>query len=192
MWTGWDDPDLTEKGKEEAKNTGESLADIHFDFAYTMALKRAKKTLDIIKLVLGREDLPTTVSKSLNERNYGIYTKRNKWEVKKEVGEEEFKKIRRGWNHNIPDGETLKQVYEREIPYFQSNILPQLKAGKNVIVCSSGNATRALAKYLENILDHDISNFEIKTGEALVYEIDGEGKVVHKESRSKNENTGMQ
>lgn len=188
-WTGWDNPSLTDKGIEQAKKTGESLKDIKFDFAYASALDRAIETFHNMEPEMGQK-IPLTVDKRLNERNYGVYTKKNKWEVQKEVGDAEFQKIRRGWDHPIPEGESLKQVYEREIPYFTEIIMPQVKSGKNVVIVSSGNAMRAIVKYLENISDDNISSLEFGLGEAYVYTIDENGKVTNKEIRSSNENKG--
>jgi len=189
MWTGWDNPKLTPEGILEAKQAGEHLKDIHFDAAYTSVLIRAKETLDEI-LKITNQTPPVTENKALNERNYGDYTRRNKWEIKKEIGDEAFHKLRRSWDFPIPNGESLKQVYTREIPYFESEILPIVKTGKSVIIVSSGNALRALVKYLENIPDDKIAELEIGTGEVYVYEIDENGKVLHKEIRSSNPNSG--
>lgn len=189
LWTGWTDIPLVESGILEAKRTGEELQDIKFDYAYSSALIRAKQTLEEIFKVTG-QSLPIIESKALNERNYGDYTGKNKWEVKKEIGEEEFKELRRGWNYPIPNGESLKEVFEREIPYFQDEIEPKLKNGKNVIIASSGNALRAIVKYLEDISEEKIAGLEIGTGEAFVYEVDESGRVVNKEIRGKNESRG--
>ncbi len=184
VWTGWDDPPLSKKGVDEAKKAGESLTDISFDVAFTSPLKRAKQTLSEIKTVLNIHQIPTIEDTALNERNYGIYTGKNKWEVQKQLGEEEFKKLRRSWDYPIPNGESLKQVYERIIPYYKSTILPYLTSGKNVLVSSSGNTLRALVKYLENIQDNAIATLEIPTGEAYVYQINNQGSIPHKEIRS--------
>lgn len=186
LWAGWDNPPLTQKGIEEAQKTADSLKDIHFDFGYTSDLKRANDTLEEIKKGIGQTDLHTIVSAAIKERNYGDFTAKNKWEVKKQLGDEEFLKLRRSWDYPIPNGESLKQVYERVIPYYQSEILPKLEQDKNIILSSSGNALRSLVKYLENIPDDQISKLEIGTGEAYIYDIDTNGKVVSKEIRAAN------
>ncbi len=186
IWAGWDDPALTPEGEEEAKRAGEALQDIHFDAGFTSVLKRAKDTLEIIKQKINQPDLPTTENKAVNERNYGDFTRKNKWEVKQQLGEEEFLKLRRSWDYPVPNGESLKQVYERVIPYYAEQILPLLKEGKNVIIASSGNALRALVKYLDIVPDEEISKLEIGTGEAYVYKIDQQGKVISKEVRAEN------
>ena len=188
-WAGWDNPPLAPEGFDEAKKTGETLQDINFDYAYNSALIRAQQTLDVILKIINQNP-PITNSQFLNERNYGDFTAKNKWEIKKQLGDEEFQKLRRSWDYPITNGESLKQVYEREIPYYTSEIEPKLKDGKNIIICSSGNALRALVKLLENVPDDQIASLEIGTGEAYVYQIDETGKVTSKEIRGKNPDSG--
>jgi 2,3-bisphosphoglycerate-dependent phosphoglycerate mutase len=189
LWTGWRDIPLAPKGIEEAKTTGEQLKDIHFDVAYTSALIRAQQTLNEILKVAGQTP-PIEKSEALNERDYGDYTEKNKWDIQKEVGEEEFQRIRRSWDYPPPNGESLKMVYERAVPYFEAEILPKLKSGNNIIIAAHGNSLRALVKYLENISETDIASLEIGTGEAYVYTLDENGKVTNKEIRGVNENKG--
>lgn len=189
LWTGWDDPELNKKGIEDAKAAGEHLKDIHFDEGYISDLKRHKETLDIILQTINQPNVHITVSNALKERNYGDFTAKNKWEVKKKVGDAEFLKIRRGWDYPLSNGESLKQVYDREIPYYESTILPQLKEGKNVIIAGSGNNLRALVKYLEDIPDNQISKVQIAPGEIYIYEINNLGEVTHKEIRNHQELT---
>jgi 2,3-bisphosphoglycerate-dependent phosphoglycerate mutase len=190
IWTGLNDINLNDEGRAEARRAGEALRDVKIDKAYTSALKRAQQTLDEIKSVLGLENLPTVQSAAINERDYGDLAKKNKWKIKEEYGEEQFNKWRRGWDEKIPHGETLKDVYNRAVPYFKETILPDLLAGKNVIITAHGNSLRALVKYLENIPEADIAKLEIGTGEIYLYEIDKEGKVVSKEVRAANEMKG--
>ena len=175
IWTGWTDIPLSEKGKEEARIAGERSKNFSIDLAYTSPLIRAKQTLDEIKNVLSLEDLFTIENQALTERNYGIYTGKNKWDVQKELGEEKFQKIRRGWDSPIPSGETLKDVYNRVVPYYESEILPKLKMGKNVLIVAHGNSLRALVKYLENMSDEDVEKLEIPTGESKVYTVNSSG-----------------
>ncbi len=186
IWAGWEDPDLAPEGVDQAQKTGKELSDIHFDYAYSSDLKRATHTLDEIKLQINQPDIPTTIDKAIRERNYGDYTHKNKWQVKEEMGEEEFQKLRRSWDYPPPNGESLKMVHDRIVPYYESEILPKLRTGKNVIVSSSGNALRALVKYLENIPDEKVVDLEIGTGEAFVYVLDETGKIVNKEIRGEN------
>ncbi|OGH16157.1 MAG: hypothetical protein A3C30_02810 [Candidatus Levybacteria bacterium RIFCSPHIGHO2_02_FULL_40_18] len=189
LWTGWDNPPLSEEGFEQSQKTGAELTDIKFDFAYSSDQIRSVQTIEEI-FKATNQNIPIVQDATIRERNYGTYTRKNKWEVQKEIGDEEFKKLRRGWDYPIPNGESLKQVYEREIPYFRQEIEPKLKEGKNVIIASSGNALRALAKYLENISDEQISEVEIGTGEAYVYTMNERGEVVTKEIRGTNPNRG--
>lgn len=179
LWTGWTDIGLSEKGEKQARLVGEKLKGFQIDVAFTSTLIRAKQTLEEIKNVLGI-DVPTIESKALNERDYGIYTGRNKWEIKKTVGEKQFQKIRRGWNTEIKNGESLKDVFERTIPYYQTEILPKLISGKNVLIVAHGNSLRALTKYLENISNGDISKLEIAVGEVDIFELDSNGNVTSK------------
>lgn len=183
VWTGWTDVDLSPKGHEEARQAGEALKDIHFDLAYTSTLKRAKNTLLEIEKVIGQTDLTATESSALNERNYGDLTGKNKWEVKAQVGEEEFQKIRRSWDYPPPNGESLKMVYERVVPYYESEILPKLKEGNNIIIAAHGNSLRALIKYLDHISDEDIPSLELATGGIYVYQLDQNGTILSKDIR---------
>jgi len=182
IWTGWQDPPLSQKGMEEAKQAGELLRDIRFDLAYTSDLLRAQQTLSEIKKTLGAE-ISTIETLTLRERNYGDYTGKNKWEIEKELGEDGFKKLRRGWNVPIPNGETLMDVYNRVVPYYKSAILPHLKRGENILVSAHGNSLRALVKYLDGLTDSEVENLEIATGEIIIYQIDENGKVTSKEIR---------
>jgi 2,3-bisphosphoglycerate-dependent phosphoglycerate mutase len=192
LWTGWRDVPLSPEGIAEARRAGELLRDIPFDIAYTSALTRAQQTLEEIKRVLGREDLPTVTDPALNERDYGDLTGKNKWKILEEYGEEQFLKWRRSWDYPVPGGETLKDVYARVVPYYQREILPQLREGRNVLIAAHGNSLRALVKYLENIPDDEISKLEIGTGEVYVYQVDPEGRIVSKEIRAVNPNRGRQ
>ena len=188
QWTGLTDVALTEEGREEARRAAKTLEDIDLHRAYTSKLTRAKHTLDEIVTHLGRHGVERSEHAELNERDYGELTGKNKWQVKEEYGEEKFMAWRRSWDHPVPGGETLKDVSERVLPFYEQHILEDLKAGKNVIVAAHGNSLRALIKYLENVADEDAHKVEIMTGEVLVYEIDDNGKMIKKEVRLTNEN----
>ena len=180
IWTGWTDISLSEKGKVEARSAGRALKGVKIDIAYSSPLIRAKQTLDEIKKILGRENLAVIENKALNERDYGIFTVKNKWEIKKEVGEDKFFQIRRGFDTSIPKGETLKDVYNRVVPYYKKEILKNLIAGKSVLISAHGNSLRALIKHLESISDEEISNLELATGEIYIYGMSRSGKVISK------------
>lgn len=181
LWTGLVDVDLSSKGRKEAQDVGEFLRDYNIQIAFTSKLKRAHQTLDEILKILGIVHIPIYKNSALNERDYGDFTGKNKWDLEKEYGNKQFLKWRRGWNEKVPGGETLKDVYARVIPYYHEHIEPKLLAGKNVLVSAHGNSLRALIKYLENISDKDIPKFEMETGAVFVYEINSDGKIISKE-----------
>lgn len=183
LWTGLTDIALSEKGKEEAKAAAQKIKDLPIDELFTSTLSRAKDTGTIILDTIGKNNIPTTQNPALNERDYGNFTGKNKWEIQKMVGEEKFREIRRSFDFQIPNGESLKQVYERVVPYYQSTILPKLKSGTNILISAHGNSLRALIKFLENISDTDIPNLELPTGGIYVYQIDQNGTVSSKEIR---------
>lgn len=187
-WTGWEDIPLSEDGIKEAQKAAKELGDIEIHQAYTSKLIRAKQTLEEIKKALNLSHIPTEEHEALNERHYGTYTGKNKWEVKDQIGEDEFAKLRRSWDYPIPEGESLKQVHDRTVPYYEEKIIHDLKSGKNVIIAAHGNSLRALMKHLENIPEDDIANHEIATGEIHMYEIDNDGKVITKQVRAANPN----
>lgn len=172
-WTGWTDVGLTDKGSRDAEVIGQTIpSGIVFDEVYTSALKRTEETFQGIARGFSGVDLtslPKTSDARLNERDYGVYTGKNKWEVQKEVDEAVFTGLRRGWDFPVEGGENLKQVYERVQPYFLSDILPKLQAGKNILLVAHGNSIRALVKYLDSISDQDIADFEMKFGRVLIY-----------------------
>lgn len=175
-WQGLTDTSLSEEGIKQARATAMKLKDLKIDVIYTSELQRTKQTSDEIcnKLNLS---CPVFCSSTLNERDYGIYTGRNKWEVEKELGHEKFIKMRRGWNCPIPKGEALIDVYNRAVPFYKENILKDLKAGKNVLVISSGNTLRALIKYLEKLSDEEIADLELAFGGIYMFEVDSSGKI---------------
>lgn len=177
LWTGWQDSDLSFKGKKEAKDAAVKLKNMDFHLFFTSDLKRAYKTMEIIKKELKLDHLPTVKHTALKERHYGEYSGKNKWQIKKKVGLDMFKQIRRGWNTPIKKGETLKEVFERVVPYFQKAIMPHLKKNKNILLVAHGNSIRALVKHFEGISDENISEVEIRTGEAIIYETDKSGKI---------------
>jgi len=186
LWTGWTDIGLSEKGIDEAIQAGHSIKDIPIDEVYLSKLTRAKQTWEEIAKIIRKESLPTHESEALNERDYGDYTGKNKWDLKNEFGSEKFYRIRRGFDEPIPNGETLKDVYNRTVPYFQNEILPKLKDGKNILISAHGNSLRALVKYLDKISDEDVSHLEIKTGEVYVYAFDKNGEITDKKVLSEH------
>jgi 2,3-bisphosphoglycerate-dependent phosphoglycerate mutase len=180
QWTGLTDVSLTDKGREEARQAGKILEEIDLHRAYTSKLQRAKHTLDEVVAHLNKHDIERSEHEELNERDYGHLTGKNKWQVKEEHGEEQFMKWRRSWDHPVPGGETLKDVSNRVLPFYEIHVLKDLKAGKNVIVAAHGNSLRALMKHLEEVADQQAHEVEINTGEVHMYEIDESGRVLKK------------
>lgn len=192
QWTGWTDIELTNVGREEARRAAEVLQDITFHISHTSDLKRAQETLEIMLSHL-KLTIPVKKHPAIKERNYGSLTGKNKWKIQEEYGEEQFILWRRSWDHPVPDGESLKDVHSRVVPYFKKHILPDLTRGKNVLVAAHGNSLRALVKHLENITDHEIPHLEIATGEVYLYHFEiGIGKIVKKEIRATNPKRGKQ
>lgn len=198
-FTGWYDVDLSEKGREEARNGGRTLKKegYTFDMAFTSVLKRAIRTL---WLTLDEMDLmwiPVQRSWKLNERHYGALQGLNKSETVAKFGEDQVKIWRRSYDipppaleksderwpghdprykdlkpNEIPFTECLKDTVERFVPYWKEAIAPQVKAGKKVIIAAHGNTLRALVMYLDNVAEKDIVELNIPTAIPLVYELD--------------------
>ncbi len=184
LWTGSRNIHLTQKGFEKSKELGTLMRDLSYDYAFASMQVRSIETLSCILDTDGHYDVPTEYASALNERNYGDYTGKNKWEMKEKVGEEAFQKIRRDWDCPIPNGETLKMVYERSVPFFLERILPLIIKSKNVLVVSHGNTIRSLMKYIEQISDEDIAKVEMLFANILIYDLDTQGHMTHKEIRS--------
>lgn len=183
IWTGTRDVKLSQKGFEDARLLGNVLRDFTINQAYASEQVRTMETLSSILATIQQPVVPITKNIALNERDYGDYTGKNKHEMKELLGEDVFDKVRRGWDISIPNGETLKKVYERIVPFYKNDILPHLIHGENVLIVSHGNALRALIKYIENIDDTAIEHVEMMFGGALVYSVNDEGHSIHKEIR---------
>jgi 2,3-bisphosphoglycerate-dependent phosphoglycerate mutase len=166
LFTGWADRVLTPQGFAQARESANKLKGIKWDLIFESDLERVKESAEVTIKTLHLR-IPVIENEALRERSYGIYTQKNKEEVKAILGPD-FEKFHRGWDFPIAKGESLKQVYERVVPYYLAEIEPRLKEGNNVIVFASHNSLRALVKYLKNISDEDIPNFEIQTGEVLI------------------------
>ncbi len=177
-FTGWVDIDLSAKGREEAIEAGKKLKSLHFDTAFTSDLKRAQNTLTLILKEIGQENIPVFRDKALNERHYGDLQGMNKDAARERFGPEQVHIWRRSYDVAPPNGESLKDTEERVVPYYQSEIEPLLREGKNVLVVAHGNSLRSLIKYLEHLSPEEIVKVEIPTGKPKVYELDDELKVV--------------
>lgn len=180
IFTGWLDAPLAEKGKEEAHQAAQQLQDFHFDMAFTSKLSRAQDTLKIILEDLEQTDIPVTEDEALNERHYGDLQGKNKDEMRQEVGEEQVHLWRRSYDVAPPNGESLKDTCDRTIPYLTEQILPEVKAGKTVLVAAHGNSLRSVVKHLENLGPDEIVKVEIPTGVPHLYSFDDDMQVKEK------------
>lgn len=206
-FTGWTDVPLSELGIEEAKKAGKLLKEngFSFDLAYTSYLQRAINTLNYVLKELDEEKIPIIKSWKLNERHYGALQGLNKQETTNKYGDEQVLIWRRSFDtkppmlkpddkrapkfeekykdipeQELPLGESLKDTIKRFIPYYLEEIVPKIRAGKNILISAHGNTLRALVKYLENISDDDIIGLDIPTGVPLIYELDDNLKVIKK------------
>jgi 2,3-bisphosphoglycerate-dependent phosphoglycerate mutase len=179
LFTGWKDPGLSEKGVEEARTAGRLLKaqGYKFDVAYTSALSRAQQTLDIMLQELGQTGLETHEDQKLNERDYGDLSGLNKDEARKKWGEKQVHIWRRSFDVPPPGGESLKDTAARVLPYYEAKILPELKAGRNVLVSAHGNSLRALIMKLEGLTGEEIVARELATGLPIVYRLNPDGSV---------------
>lgn len=176
-WSGVRDVHLSPKGFKESGLFGLALQklDLHVDRAFCSEQIRTRETLEGMLDAAQQFGVETTVTPALNERDYGDYTGKNKWDMKELIGEEAFDALRRGWDVPVPNGETLKMVYERVVPFYQQTVLPLLKDGKNVLIVAHGNSLRALIKYLDAINDADVAHLEMLFGQIVLYDITPEG-----------------
>ncbi len=205
-FTGWTNVELSPNGIEQAKEAGRKLKEngFTFDLAYVSPLKRSIDTLNYCLLEMDLYNkIEVIKSHKLNERHYGALQGLNKDETRQKCGEEQVLLWRRSYEtrppaleysdprfpgnddtykdvplNELPTTESLKDVYDRVVPYYLNEILPAFKSGKKVIVCSHGNSLRALVKYLDNISDEDIPSLEIKLGTPIVYEFDDDFNVI--------------
>ena len=194
-FTGWWDVDVTEKGVEEARAAGRLMAEkgLDFDQCYTSLQTRAIKTLNLALEEMGRLWLPVEKDWRLNERHYGGLTGLNKAETAEKHGDDQVKIWRRSFDIPppameagsafdlsadrryagiaIPATKSLKDTIARVLPYWDTVIAPDLKAGKRVLISAHGNSLRALVKHLSGISDEEITGLEIPTGQPIVYEL---------------------
>jgi len=195
-FTGWWDVNLTDQGIAEATAAGELMAarGLDFDICYTSFQTRAIKTLNLALEAMGRLWLPVEKDWRLNERHYGGLTGLNKAETAAKHGDAQVKIWRRSFDTPpppleaggafdlskdrrydgiaIPATESLKDTIARVLPYWETRIAPELKAGKRVVISAHGNSLRALVKHLSHISDEEIPSLEIPTGQPIVYELD--------------------
>ena len=172
LFTGWKNPGLTKKGEKEATDAGKLLREkgIIFDIAFTSALKRAQDTLTIILKEIDQNSLKIIKDQSLNERDYGDLSGLNKDEARKKWGEDKVHQWRRSFDIPPPGGESLRNTADRVLPYYESNIVPRINEGLNILITAHGNSLRSLVMHLDNISSEDIVKLEIGTGVPLIYE----------------------
>ena len=172
LFTGWKDPKLTHQGINEAVEAGKSLKaeDMNFDIMFTSDLFRAQETGRLILKEMDQTDIPFVKHQSLNERNYGDLAGLNKDDARERWGEEQVHIWRRSFDIPPPGGESLKNTAERVLPYFESEIMPKIDEGLNVLIAAHGNSLRALVMQLENIGPEEIVKLEIATGDPLIYD----------------------
>lgn len=182
LFTGWRDVDLTEKGIEEAHNAAHKLKaqGLTFDVAYTSALKRAQRTLDIILGDMGLTKIPVTKHLALNERDYGDLSGLNKDDARAKWGPEQVLKWRRSYDIAPPGGESLKDTIARTLPYYVQEILPGVLDGKRTLVAAHGNSLRALIMVLEKHTTESIIKRELETGVPIIYRLNADSTVSEK------------
>ncbi len=182
LFTGWRDPGLTETGTAEAHRAGKLIKaqGFVFDIAYTSVLRRAQITLEIMLEELGQQGLETIKDQALNERDYGDLSGLNKDDARKRWGEEQVHVWRRSFDIAPPGGESLKDTAARVLPYYEAQILPQVKAGKNVLVAAHGNSLRALIMLLDKLSPEEIVKLNLGTGEPYVYRLNADGTAASK------------
>ncbi len=168
-FTGEEDIDLSPLGEVEANHAATLLKNYRIDVAYTSLLKRAIHTFDIILKILAYP-IPLITSVALNERNYGDLQGLNKAATEAKYGAEQLALWRRSYEVQPPNGESLKNTFDRVVPYYKSFIEPDLKMGKTSLVVAHGNSLRALMMKLEGISTKDIASVDIATGIPRVYE----------------------
>ena len=179
LFTGWRNPNLTELGESEARATGQALKakGIVPELYYTSGLRRAQHTLDLMLEEMGIFNVTIIRNTALNERDYGDLAGLNKDDARAKWGEEQVLIWRRSYDVPPPGGESLKDTAARTLPYYESEILPQLKAGKTVLIAAHGNSLRALVMAIEGLTPDEILKREIATGEPTVYRIGADGKL---------------
>jgi 2,3-bisphosphoglycerate-dependent phosphoglycerate mutase len=182
LFTGWKDPDLTEKGVLEARTAGEKLSamGLTFDIAFTSALTRAQHTCRLLLEKLGQQDLPTIRDQALNERDYGDLSGLNKDDARARWGKDQVHQWRRSYDVAPPGGESLKDTVARVLPYYCQEILPRVLRGERVLVAAHGNSLRALVMVLDRLTPQTIPAMELDTGVPLVYRLRADSTVESK------------
>ena len=179
LFTGWRDVDLSLQGVEEAHAAGRKLKaqGLKFDVAFTSALVRAQRTLDIMLEELGQPKLPVFKDQALNERDYGDLVGLNKDDARKKWGEEQVLIWRRSYDVAPPGGESLKDTLARALPYYVTEILPRVLRGERVLVSAHGNSLRALVYVLDHHTRESIVKLNLATGVPMIYRLNADSTV---------------
>ncbi len=183
LFTGWTDVHLTKQGISEAKQAGRRLKKrgYRFDIAFTSHLARAWNTLIVILDELGQEGLCTIAHKALNERDYGDLAGLNKDDARRKWGDEQVHIWRRSYDIPPPGGESLKGTADRVLPYFESDIMPRVMNGENILIAAHGNSLRALIMKLDDLSPEEVTKLNIPTGKPIIYQFNDDGSVASKE-----------
>ena len=178
LFTGWKDVDLTEQGVAEARAAGRKLKaqGLVFDVAYTSALKRASRTLDLILEEMG-QTIPIVRDQALNERDYGDLVGLNKDDARKKWGEEQVHIWRRSYDVPPPGGESLKDTVARALPYYVQEIQQRVLRGERTLISAHGNSLRALIMVLERLTPEQILKRELGTGVPIIYRLNADSTV---------------
>jgi 2,3-bisphosphoglycerate-dependent phosphoglycerate mutase len=179
-FTGWVDVPLSPKGEDEARAAGEKLRGRRVDKLYTSVLKRAVDTATLALAAAGIEVAATERDAALNERMYGDLQGLNKAEAAEQWGDAQIKIWRRSFDVAPPGGESLADTAARVLPYWETHILPDMKAGRNVLIVAHGNSLRALVMHLDGLTREQVLQLEIPTGAPLLYELAADGGVLAK------------
>jgi len=179
LFTGWKDIDLTANGIAEARAAGRKLKHqgIRFDVAFTSALIRAQRSLDLILEEMGQSNIPVFKDQALNERDYGNLSGLNKDDARAKWGAEQVHLWRRSYDVAPPGGESLKDTAARVLPYYIQEILPRVMRGERVLVSAHGNSLRALVMVLDRLSTTEIVKREIGTGVPLIYRLNADSTV---------------
>jgi 2,3-bisphosphoglycerate-dependent phosphoglycerate mutase len=182
LFTGWRDVDLTEQGIAEARAAGRKLKaqGFAFDVAYTSALRRAQRTLDLMLEEMGLTKLPVIKDQALNERDYGDLVGLNKDDARKRWGDEQVLQWRRSYDVAPPGGESLKDTVARSLPYYVQEIQPRVLRGERVLIAAHGNSLRALIMVLERHTTESILKRELGTGVPMIYRLNADSTVASK------------
>ncbi len=177
LFTGWRNPDLTEKGIAEARAAGKMLRSRGLvpDAYFTSALKRAQHTLDLMLEEMGIVNLTITRDQALNERDYGDLSGLNQDDARQKWGEEQVLIWRRSYDVPPPGGESLKDTAARTLPYYKTSIEPLVAGGKTVLVAAHGNSLRALVMAIEKLTPAQILKRELATGQPVIYRLKADG-----------------